>query len=186
MTVPIARRKFVVALAGAAAWPLAARAQQGERMRRIGALLPGDENDPAGKPLVSAFNQALADLGWTYGRNVRIDPRWAGGDTNRMRALAQELVGLQPDIILAITTAATGDVQPETHCAQPTSVAGAVAFRRVIHVRCRFFPDEDFAWPFNLELQQGSGHCRCLNSRTKGVHGPQKRRSYSERGLRAE
>jgi len=71
MTVPIARRKFVVALAGAAAWPLAARAQQGERIRRIGAL-GGGENDSEGKPRLSAFMQALAGLGWTEGRNVRM------------------------------------------------------------------------------------------------------------------
>jgi putative ABC transport system substrate-binding protein len=74
MTVPIARRKFVVALAGVAAWPLAARAQQG-RLRRIGWLMPGDENDPVMKPRISAFTQALADLGWTVGRNVRMDLR---------------------------------------------------------------------------------------------------------------
>src|SRR6516165_6495737 len=101
MTVPIARRKFVVALAGAAAWPLAARAQQGERVRRIGVLMPYGENDPAMKLRVSAFTQALADLGWTDGRNVRIDLRWWGNDIERMRALAHELVGLQHDIILA-------------------------------------------------------------------------------------
>ena len=97
MTVPIARRKFVVALAGAAvAWPLAARAQQGDRVRRIGVLTPGDENDPVRKTEVSTFTQALADLGWADGRNVRMDVRWAGPDINRIRALVQELVGLPP------------------------------------------------------------------------------------------
>src|SRR5215831_10267434 len=100
MTVPIARRKFVVALAGAAVWPLAASAQQGNRVRRIGVLISLDENDPLAKPYVSAFTQALAGLGWTDGRSVRMDLRWAGGDTNRIQALAQELVGLQLDIIL--------------------------------------------------------------------------------------
>ena len=84
-----------------AAWPLAARAQQGGRVRRIGVVMAGDENDPVVKAYVSAFTKALADLGWTEGRNVRLDLRWAGGDINRMRALAAELVGLQPDIILA-------------------------------------------------------------------------------------
>ena len=93
------RREFITLLGGAAAWPLAARAQQGDRVRRIGVLMPGVENDPPGKTSVSAFTQALADLGWTDGRNVRMDVRWAGGDINRVRALAQELVGLQPDII---------------------------------------------------------------------------------------
>ena len=114
MTVPIARRKFVVALAGAAAWPLAARAQQGDRVRRIGVLIGLDENDPVMKPRVSAFTQALADLGWADGRNVRVDLRWYGGDTNRIPALAQELVRLQPEIILADSTPATIAVQRET------------------------------------------------------------------------
>jgi putative tryptophan/tyrosine transport system substrate-binding protein len=98
----------------AAAWPLAARAQQRERMRRIGVLLAGDENDPLFKPRYSAFTRALADLGWTDGRNVRMDLRWHGDDANRIRALAQELVGLQPDIILIGSTPATVAVQRET------------------------------------------------------------------------
>jgi putative ABC transport system substrate-binding protein len=114
MTVPIARRKFVVALAGAAAWPLAARAQQGNRVRRIGVLIGGDENDPELKRRHSAFTQALADLGWADGHNVRIDLRWVGGDSNRFRALAQELVGLQPDIIVTISIPATAAVHGET------------------------------------------------------------------------
>ena len=76
-------------------------------MRRIGVLMSGDENDPYWKPRLSAFTQALADLGWTEGRNVRMDFRWGGGDINRMRALAQELVGLQPDIIVTAGAAPT-------------------------------------------------------------------------------
>jgi putative ABC transport system substrate-binding protein len=109
------RREFIAALGGAVvAWPVLARAQQGDRVRRIGVLMAFDENDPVAKPRVSAFTQALADLGWTDGRNVRMDLRWAGGDINRMRALAQELVGLQPDIILANSTAATAALQRET------------------------------------------------------------------------
>ena len=91
------RRDFIAGLGSAAAWPLAARAQQGDRVRRIGVLNAGDENDPVGKTIFSAFTQALANLGWTDGRNVRMDLRWPGGDANRMRALAQELVGLHPD-----------------------------------------------------------------------------------------
>jgi putative ABC transport system substrate-binding protein len=114
MTVPIARRKFVVALAGAAAWPLAVRAQQPQRMRRIGVLVPNDENDSLAKARVSAFTQALAGLGWTDGRNVRLELRWGGDDINRTRALAQGLVGLQPDIILTSGTVATVDIQRET------------------------------------------------------------------------
>jgi putative ABC transport system substrate-binding protein len=115
MSICLRRREFITLFGGAAAWPLAARAQQPERMRRIGVLIgPYDETDPLWKTRFSAFTQALADLGWTVGRNVRIDLRWAGGDANRIRALAQELVALQPDIILVTGTQATAAVQRET------------------------------------------------------------------------
>ena len=110
----IERREFITLGAAAAAWPLAARAQQGDRVRRIGVLLANDENDPVVKTNFSAFTQALAGLGWTDGRNVRMDVRWAGADTNRIAAFAQELVGLRPDIILAGTTPATVALQWET------------------------------------------------------------------------
>jgi putative ABC transport system substrate-binding protein len=109
------RREFNTLLGGAVAWPLAALAQQGDRVRRIGVLMGGDENDPVAKPRISAFTQALADLGWTVGRNARMDLRWGGGDINRMRALAQELVGLQPDIILA-----SGTSYPRRFCCAST------------------------------------------------------------------
>ena len=99
------RREFIAGLGGAVAWPLVARAQQGDRIRRIGVLMASDENDPESKRRLSAFIQALAGLGWTD-RNVRIDLRWYGDDINRMRPLAQELVRLQPDVIL------TGGSQP--------------------------------------------------------------------------
>jgi putative ABC transport system substrate-binding protein len=101
MSICLRRREFVAVLGGAAAWPLAARAQQDTRVRRIGVLMWLDENDPGAKSDLSAFTQALAGMGWTEGRNVRMDLRWYGNDTNRMRVLAQELVGLQPDVILA-------------------------------------------------------------------------------------
>jgi putative ABC transport system substrate-binding protein len=114
MSICLRRREFIVALGGTAAWPLAARTQQGGRMRRIGVLMEGDENDAEGKRRHSAFTQTLADLGWTEGRNVRMDLRWGSDDTNRIRALAQELVGLQPDIILATSTPATVALQRET------------------------------------------------------------------------
>jgi putative ABC transport system substrate-binding protein len=108
------RREFIVGLGGAAAWPLALRAQPAERVRRIGVLVGGDENDPSYKARVSALIQALAALGWTDGRNWRMDLRWGGGDTSRMRSLAQELVGRQPDIIVTSSTPATVAVQLET------------------------------------------------------------------------
>jgi putative tryptophan/tyrosine transport system substrate-binding protein len=108
------RRDFIAGLGGAAAWPLAARTQQGDRVRRIGVLMSFDENDPGAKTIVSAFTQALAALGWSDSRNARMDLRWYGGDTSGIRGLAQELVGLQPDIILVQGTPATVAVQRET------------------------------------------------------------------------
>jgi putative tryptophan/tyrosine transport system substrate-binding protein len=119
----VRRRDFITLVGGAAAWPVVARAQRGDRVRRIGVLSSGDENDPEEKRRVSAFAQALADLGWIDGRNVRMDLRWARGDNNRIPALAQELVGLQPDIMLTDSTAATAAVQQETR-AIPIVFAG--------------------------------------------------------------
>ena len=109
----IRRRDLITLLGGAAAWPLAARAQQGDRVWRIGYLDASDEN-PLAKSDFSEFTQVLAGLGWTDGRNVRIDARWGGGDVNRIRAFAQELVGLQPDIIVASTTLAIAALLRET------------------------------------------------------------------------
>jgi putative ABC transport system substrate-binding protein len=110
----IRRRDFITLLGSAAAWPLAAQAQQGQRVRRIGWLSSSDENDPVAKTRISAFTQALADFGWTDVRNVRMDLRWHGDDTNGIRALAQELVSFQPDIIVTSATPATTAVQRET------------------------------------------------------------------------
>ena len=102
------RREFITLLGGAvAAWPLAARAQQGERVRRIGVLLPAAANDPRFQTFLAAFHQGLALLGWTVGRNVRIDPRWAAGHAE-IRQYVQELVALAPDVILAHGTSTVG------------------------------------------------------------------------------
>ena len=83
MRIGLRRREFIAGLGGAAAWPLTASAQQSGRMRRIGVFMAG-ENDAVFKPRLSAFTQALADLGWADGRNVRMDLRWGGGDINRI------------------------------------------------------------------------------------------------------
>jgi putative ABC transport system substrate-binding protein len=111
------RREFIAGVGAAAsstAWSIAALGQQGGRLRRVSVLMQLNENDPLSKSIVAAFTQALADLGWTDDRNARLDLRWAGGDINRMRALARELVGLQPDIIVPYGTPATAAVQGET------------------------------------------------------------------------
>jgi putative tryptophan/tyrosine transport system substrate-binding protein len=108
------RREFVVLLGGAAAWPLVARAQQGEKMRRIGVLMPFAADDPEAKARLAAFYQGLRQLGWTDGRNVRIDVRWGSGEPERIRGYATELVVLTPDVILASTTPAMGGLQQAT------------------------------------------------------------------------
>jgi putative tryptophan/tyrosine transport system substrate-binding protein len=95
------RREFISLLGGAAAWPLAARAQQGERMRLVGVLMALAVDDAEAKARLAAFQQGLQQLGWTEGRNVRFETRWAGGDAERIRTYAAELVALTPDVILA-------------------------------------------------------------------------------------
>jgi putative ABC transport system substrate-binding protein len=99
------RREFLGGLAGTAvAWPLASRAQQRERVQRIGALMNLAENDPEGQARVAAFQQALQQLGWIENRNVRFDIRWGAGNQERYRQYAAELVALSPDVILAAAT----------------------------------------------------------------------------------
>ena len=102
MTVTIGRRELLVALGGAVAWPFAARAQQPERMRRIGVLM-GVADDAEGQARLKGLQQGLHELGWIEGRNVRIDYRWTGGDATRVRTYAAELVKLSPDVIVAHT-----------------------------------------------------------------------------------
>jgi hypothetical protein len=96
------RRKFLSLVGGAAAtWPLAARAQQPDRMRRIGVLMTYDESDPEGQSLVAAFRGALQKLGWAEGRNIQIDTRWGTLDAELRQRFAKELVALQPDLIFS-------------------------------------------------------------------------------------
>src|SRR5260370_41864608 len=99
------RREFITLLGGAAAaWPLAARAQQGERVRRIGVLMAVAESDADVRSGVALFQQSLQELGWEEGRNIRIDYRWGDADAGRIQVLAKELVGLQPDVLVAHST----------------------------------------------------------------------------------
>src|SRR5262245_5112243 len=112
MTVTIGRRKLLFALGGAAvAWPLTARAQQPERMRRIGVLINLAADDPEGHARITAFAQGLQEAGWATGRNVRIDYRWGGGGNDVMAKRAAELVALEPDVILATTSASVAALQ---------------------------------------------------------------------------
>ncbi len=98
------RREFITFLGGAATWPIAARAQQPERMRRIGVLMNLSEDDAEGRPRIAAFEQTLQQLGWTIGRTVQIDYRWGSGDADRYRKFTAELVALKPDVIVASNT----------------------------------------------------------------------------------
>jgi len=109
----VKRRAFITLLGSGAAWPLAARAQQGERMRRIGVLM-ALADDPEGQARLTVFLRGLAAMGWSDGHNVRIDTRWSAGDADRMRRYAAELVALAPDVILAQGGAVVGPLLQAT------------------------------------------------------------------------
>jgi putative tryptophan/tyrosine transport system substrate-binding protein len=110
----IGRREFIAVLGGAAAaWPIAARAQQPDRVRRVG-VLSGLADDPEGQARVAAFRQELQRLGWTDGRNMRLDLRWGGGDAEFLRKHAAELVALAPDVLFSTGTASTGPLLQAT------------------------------------------------------------------------
>ena len=108
------RREFVSLVGSAAAWPLAARAQQRDRIRQIGVLSPFSENDPETKTRLTAFKERLEQLGWTDGRNVRIEYRFSEGNIERTRAAAAELVALGPDVIVAYANPAVSALKPIT------------------------------------------------------------------------
>jgi putative ABC transport system substrate-binding protein len=115
MAIGIGRRQFISVLGrAAAAWPLTARSQQAERIRRVGVLMGGSESDAQGQAGVAAFTKALQALGWTDGRNIRIEYRWAAADIDRMQTFAKELVGLAPDLIVGATTQVVAALQRET------------------------------------------------------------------------
>src|SRR5215471_18505949 len=114
MPVTVGRRELIAGLGSAMTWPLAARAQQGERVRRIGILLPAAADDEGFQAPFGAFLQALALLGWTIGRNVRIDTRWATANAAEIRRHAAELVALAPDVILASGTSTVGPLLQAT------------------------------------------------------------------------
>jgi putative tryptophan/tyrosine transport system substrate-binding protein len=111
----VRRREFITALGGvAAAWPLAASAQQTMHVRRVGVFMAYAENDPEARDYVDAFNNGMKELRWTEGRDIRIDFHWATGDVNRMRSLAKQLVEQKPDVIVSNTTPVTATLLRET------------------------------------------------------------------------
>ena len=108
------RRKFISLLGGAAAWPVAARAQQPDRMRLVGVLMPYAESDSDAQSFLAAFRVALANLGWSEGSNLRIELRWSAADPDKIRTFAKELVDLRPDAIFGVSTPAIGALARET------------------------------------------------------------------------
>src|SRR5262245_20219939 len=108
------RREFITLLGAAAAWPLEARAKQGERMRRIGVLMGYHESDAQAQADVTALSHGMESLGWIEGRDVKIDYRWAGGDPDKARTFARELIATMPDVMLSSTNQVTRIVQQET------------------------------------------------------------------------
>jgi putative ABC transport system substrate-binding protein len=109
------RRDFISLVASAAAvWPLPSHAQQMDRVRRIGVLMPFSETDAEGKLELAGFAKQLQDLGWTDGRNLRIDYRWSAGNPERMQTLAKELTALQPDVLFSRSTPVTGALMKQT------------------------------------------------------------------------
>src|SRR5262249_56753038 len=111
----VRRREFITLLGGAAAWPLAARAQQAERMRRIGVLMNLAADDPESQARLTAFVLSLQQLRWTDGHNVHIETRWAAADADRFRKYAAEFAALAPDVILASGSSSVGPLLQATH-----------------------------------------------------------------------
>jgi len=108
------RREFIAGVGSAAAWPLVARAQQGDRVRHVGVLMNVVQEDSGGAAEVTAFRQGLAELGWIEGRNIVVQFRWPGGDIDRVQTFAKELVGLRPDVLIGRSTPTTAALKQET------------------------------------------------------------------------
>jgi putative tryptophan/tyrosine transport system substrate-binding protein len=131
MTFCIGRREVITLIGGTAvAWPLAAHAQQPERMRRIGVLIPSAENDPETSRRVGALREGLLQLGWTEGGNIRLEYRWSAPDPDSMRKLARELVDLRPDVLLTDSTAGTAAALDETRTIPIVFVQVVTSFPR--------------------------------------------------------
>jgi putative ABC transport system substrate-binding protein len=143
----VRRRQFITLLGGAAAaWPLAARAQQPERVRRIGVLMNVAAADPEGQAQVAAFLQALQQLGWSEGRNVRIDTRWGENDVERDRRYATELLAFAPDVILASGTLSVAALRRLTRTSPSCSRASPI----------RSVPASSIRWRGRAAMSPGS------------------------------
>ena len=125
------RREFITLLGGAAAWPLAARAQQREHMRRIGVLMNSTATDATWQSYFAAFVQGLRQLGWIEGQNLRTDTRWSAGDATLARIYAAQLIGLSPDVILASSTTNLTVIQQAT-TTLPVVFRSPIRSRRVL------------------------------------------------------
>jgi putative tryptophan/tyrosine transport system substrate-binding protein len=129
------RRQFISLLGGAAAWPLAVRAQQPDRIRRLGVLFAYAENDPEGRLGAAAFRQGLQALGWTEGRNITTDYRWAAAEAERTQTFVAELVALKPDVILASSSLVLAPLQRETRCLTELTWSTCSAERRLMSIK---------------------------------------------------
>jgi putative tryptophan/tyrosine transport system substrate-binding protein len=109
------RREFIAGLGGAAAWPVVARAQQPSKVRRVGLLMNFPEGDAEGKARLAAFLQRMRELGWSEGSNLKLESRWSGADTERMRTAARELIALEPDLVIGVGTPAVSALARETN-----------------------------------------------------------------------
>jgi|SRR5271166_5494343 len=147
------RRELIAGLRSAVAWPLTVRAQQPAGLRRVGVLMAFDEKDPEPQAWLSGFKQGLAELGWTDGRNLRIDVRWAAGNLERMRVFAKKLVDLQPDVIVANSTPITALLQRETRTIPIVFVA---AKRPVSTGEKRSIVIAPYARPYSMRAVQSS------------------------------
>src|SRR6516225_68802 len=133
------RREFITLLGGTAAWPLAAWAQQADRMRLIGVLMAYAESDSTAQSWLAAFRAALAKVGWTEGSNLRIEVRWSAADPDKIRTFAKELVDLRPDALLGATTPVTGALAARRgqfrSCSRAYPIRSAAASLRTLRIR---------------------------------------------------
>ena len=153
------RREFITLLGSVAAWPIAARAQQPDRMRLIGVLIAYAQNNSTAQSWLAAFRAALATLGWTEGSNLRMELRWSAADADVMRKLAKELVDLRPNAIFGVTTPAIGALARETTtiptCSRAYPIRSAAASLRTLRIRAATSPASRPVTPIDTRRKMG-------------------------------